>query len=65
MNKPFTTIAAIGFAIIAILHLWRLLAGTPINIGTVQFPVWASVIAFWPPLCYHGAYGKKEKNDYS
>lgn len=45
-RKPFTTIAAVGFAIIALLHVWRIVAGTEITIGGNVVPLWASWIAF-------------------
>ena len=34
------------FVIVAILHLWRAVAGLPLNIGTFSLPVWASYTAF-------------------
>jgi lipopolysaccharide export LptBFGC system permease protein LptF len=45
-SKPFTTIAAVGFVIIAIAHVWRVLAGTEITIGGSIVPMWVSWIAF-------------------
>jgi lipopolysaccharide export LptBFGC system permease protein LptF len=45
-RKPFTTIAAAGFAVIAILHVWRIVEGTEITIGGSVVPMAASWIAF-------------------
>ena len=32
--KPFTTIAAIIFGLMALFHAYRLMVGIPVNIGT-------------------------------
>ena len=34
------------FSVVAALHLWRAIAGLPLNIGTFSLPVWASYAAF-------------------
>ena len=41
--KPFTTIAAVFFTIVAILHLLRLLQGWEIIVNGIQIPMWVSV----------------------
>jgi lipopolysaccharide export LptBFGC system permease protein LptF len=45
-GKPFTTIAAVGFVVIAILHIWRILDRTEITIGGNVVPMWVSWITF-------------------
>lgn len=44
MNKPFTKIAALLFAIGAILHLVRLVTQFSIQIGGHLMPLWVNVI---------------------
>lgn len=46
------------FSIIAVLHLWRAIAGLPLNIGTIEIPIWGSYLAvlvasFLAYLNYH------------
>jgi len=43
--SSYARLAAIVFAIVAILQLARAVAGWPIAIGTVEAPVWASWVA--------------------
>lgn len=43
--QRFARLAAVIFAIVALAHLWRALAGLEIAIGGVNIPVWASWIA--------------------
>ena len=35
------------FTVVGLLHLWRAIAGLPLNIGAFSLPVWASYIAFF------------------
>ena len=44
--KPFTTLAVAVFAIVALLHLLRVLLGWGIVIAGVSIPDWVSVVAF-------------------
>ncbi len=44
MNKPFTLLAELVFAIVAIIHLLRLLFGWEVTIGGAAVPLWASVL---------------------
>ncbi len=44
-TKQATQISAAVFAVVALLHLWRAIAGLPANIGTISLPVWASYVA--------------------
>ena len=46
MSKPFTTIAVIVFALVALLQLVRVLLGWEVVIQGVHIPLWASVVAF-------------------
>ena len=44
--EEFTTIAAIVFALIALLQLLRFVLAWPVSINGVVVPVWASAVAF-------------------
>ena len=44
-NKPFTTIAAIVFLLMALAHLYRIAVGFDVTVGAVQIPQWVSWIA--------------------
>jgi len=41
-SRPFTTFAAIIFAIIALAHLYRLFTGFQIILGSHAIPIWMS-----------------------
>lgn len=45
MTKPFTRIAAIIFAIIALLHLYRLFTHYQVILGSHTIPMWLSYVA--------------------
>jgi hypothetical protein len=45
MKKPFTRIAAVVFAIVAVAHLLRLIFQFPLVIGGFLVPLWINVIA--------------------
>jgi hypothetical protein len=53
-NKPFTTVAAVLFALIAFVHLLLLLSGWEVTINGMVVPKWASgpglVITAWLAL---------------
>jgi hypothetical protein len=42
MSKPFTTIAAIVFFVVAAVHLYRIFAGLSVAIGSLAVPMWGS-----------------------
>jgi hypothetical protein len=44
MKKPFTTVAAIIFGVIALVHLLRLIYGWAVTIVGADVPTWASVL---------------------
>ena len=44
MKRPFTTLAAIIFAVIALVHLLRLIYGWAVNIAGGNVPMWTSVL---------------------
>ena len=44
--KPFTLIAAVVFALVALLQLVRFVLEWPVVINGINIPLWASVIAF-------------------
>jgi len=46
MNKPFTLIAIVLLALIAVLQLLRFVLGWAVTVNGVGIPVWASAIAF-------------------
>jgi hypothetical protein len=46
MKKPFTVIAIGLFSLIALLQLWRFIAGWEVTVNGLSVPVWVSGIAF-------------------
>ena len=44
--KPFTRLAVLVFALVALLQLLRVLLGWEVSIAGIAIPPWASVIAF-------------------
>jgi hypothetical protein len=42
----YSRLAGVIFGVVAILQLWRALAGWPVTIGQTAIPVWASWVAF-------------------
>jgi len=44
MKKPFTLVAVLVFAIVALVHLLRLLFGWEVTINGAAVPLWASVL---------------------
>jgi hypothetical protein len=47
--KPFSAIASVIFAIVAILHALRLIYGWEFTINGVIIPMWVSVLGFIIP----------------
>ena len=45
MNKPFTIAAVVIFAIVALMHMLRLLLGWNATIAGTEIPMWVSVAA--------------------
>ena len=45
MNKPFTIAAVVIFAIVALMHLLRLVLGWNATIASTEMPMWVSVAA--------------------
>ena len=43
MNKPFTMLAVLVFALVALVHLLRLVFGWEVTINGLAVPLWASV----------------------
>lgn len=43
-NKPFTMIAVLIFALMAVLHIYRLVSHFPIVIGSHEMPEVASIV---------------------
>jgi hypothetical protein len=48
-SKPFTMLAALIFAVVALVHLFRLWSQFRIVFGTHTVPVWVSIIGFLVP----------------
>jgi hypothetical protein len=44
--KPFTMIAVIVFALVALAHLLRLIAGFAVTVAGIAIPIWASGMGF-------------------
>ena len=44
--KPFTTLAAVIFALVALLHLLRLFLGWEITVSGLAVPMWVSILGF-------------------
>jgi hypothetical protein len=44
MKRPFTIVAAIIFAVVALVHLLRLVYGWVVNVAGGDVPMWASVL---------------------
>lgn len=42
--KPFTTAASIVFALVALVHLYRLVKPFPVVVGGTMVPQWISLI---------------------
>jgi hypothetical protein len=45
VNKPFTVAAVVIFAIVAVMHLLRVLLGWDATIAGTAIPMWVSVVA--------------------
>ena len=43
--KPFTTIAAVLFALVAVAHAYRLVCGCEVLFGGHSIPMWVSAVA--------------------
>lgn len=46
MTKPFTLVAVVLFALIAVLQLLRFSFGWEVTVSGVNIPVWVSGVAF-------------------
>jgi hypothetical protein len=44
MKKPFTLLAALIFAVIALIHLLRVIYGWAVTVVGVDVPIWGSVV---------------------
>jgi hypothetical protein len=47
--KPFTSLAILFFALIALVHLYRLVRPFGVTVGSMAVPQWASVIGALVP----------------
>ena len=48
--KPFTKIAAVLLALVALLHLARVILNLELIVGSTEIPMWVSVGGFIIPL---------------
>lgn len=44
-RKPFTTVAAVVFLVMAIVHVYRLIVPFAVTIGGASVPMWVSALA--------------------
>ena len=44
-SKPFTWIAAAIFALMALIHIYRLISPFEVTVGSCHVPQWASAVA--------------------
>jgi chromate transport protein ChrA len=42
--KPFTTLAVLVFALVAVVHVFRLIRGLQIVVGSHTIPLWTSAV---------------------
>jgi len=49
MSRPFTTIAALIFACMALIHAYRLLTDFQIILGSHTIPMWMSYVGILVP----------------
>ena len=49
MSRPFTTIAALIFALMALIHVYRLLTDFQIILGSHTIPMWVSYVGILVP----------------
>ena len=49
MSKPFTLIAALIFALMALLHLYRLFTNFQVILGSHTVPMWVSYVGLIIP----------------
>lgn len=47
--KPAASLAAFFLALVAVLHVARLLLQVEVTVGTTAIPMWASVLAVFGP----------------
>ena len=47
--KPFTTLAVLLFALIALAHLYRLVRPFEVTVGGMAVPQWISLVGFLVP----------------
>ena len=47
--KPFTKIASIFLAIVGLLHLARVILNMQVIVGSLEIPMWVSIVGFIVP----------------
>ena len=47
--KPFTKIASILLAVVGLLHLARVILNMQLIVGSLEIPMWVSVVGFIVP----------------
>ena len=48
--KPYTKIASVDFAVVALLHLVRVIFNSQVSIDGLDIPIWVSIVGFIIPL---------------
>ena len=44
-SRPFTWIAAAIFALMAVIHIYRIVSPFEIHVGSATIPMWVSIVA--------------------
>jgi hypothetical protein len=47
--KPAASIAALFLALVAVMHLLRIIFQVPVSVGNTEIPMWASVLGIIGP----------------
>ena len=59
--KPFTKIAAVLLALVALLHLARVIFNMELMVGSTEIPMWVSIGGFIIPLILSFGLWKESK----
>lgn len=49
MKRPFTNVAAVLLLVVALAHLWRVIAGAQVTIADAFIPMWVSYLGIVIP----------------
>ena len=59
--KRFTKISALLLAIVAILHLLRVIFNIEVTVDTLNVPMWISIVGFFVPAILSAGLWKESK----